>query len=173
MDILDRLLQHDAWTTRQILERCRGLSDAQLDQPFDVGVGSVRATLIHIIGNMETWTGLISLRPAEQVRRPGAYPHSVEGLFERMEEVAAELSTAATRLRAEGRLDDLFPDVLDDPPTLKSFGGAIAHVITHSHIHRGELLHMLARLGLQDLPEGDVLSWEQQHRFGGRWPDAR
>ena len=40
----------------------------------------------------------------------------------------------------------------------------IAHVLTHNHFHRAELLHMLARLGLPDLPEGDLLSWEQQTR---------
>ena len=29
MDILDRLVGHDAWTTRELLIRCRGLSDEQ------------------------------------------------------------------------------------------------------------------------------------------------
>jgi uncharacterized damage-inducible protein DinB len=29
--------------------------------------------------------------------------------------------------------------------------------------HRGEVLHMLSRLGLTDLPEGDLLSWEAGH----------
>jgi hypothetical protein len=27
-------------------------------------------------------------------------------------------------------------------------------------MHRGEILHMLERLGIQGLIEGDVLSWE-------------
>jgi hypothetical protein len=30
--------------------------------------------------------------------------------------------------------------------------------------HRGEVLHMLARLGLTELPEGDLLGWEEQLR---------
>jgi hypothetical protein len=41
MDILDRLLGHDAWTTRQLLLRCRDLTDAQLDREFDIGHRSV------------------------------------------------------------------------------------------------------------------------------------
>jgi uncharacterized damage-inducible protein DinB len=50
-------------------------------------------------------------------------------------------------------------------PWPKSFGGTIAHVITHNMHHRGEIIHMLTRLGLVNVLEGDVLSWEQQvHR---------
>ena len=41
------------------------------------------------------------------------------------------------------------------------YGGGIAHVITHSMHHRAQPLYMLRRLGIEGLPEGDVLSWEQ------------
>jgi uncharacterized damage-inducible protein DinB len=167
MDILDRLLQHDAWTTRQILLRCRELSDAQLDQPFDAGNGSLRATLLHIIGNMEVWTDLIYERPRRERSGKSERGRSVDGMIERLDAVVPDLALIATRLAAEGRLDDLWTDYLDDPPTQKTFGGAIAHVITHSHQHRGEVLHMLQRLGMQDLIEGDVLSWERQARRDG------
>jgi len=53
MDILVRLLGHDAWTTRQLLLRCRELTDAQLDRPFDIGDRSLRVTFLHILENME------------------------------------------------------------------------------------------------------------------------
>jgi uncharacterized damage-inducible protein DinB len=56
--------------------------------------------------------------------------------------------------------DERFVDTLDDPPAEKSFGGAIAHALTHSMHHRAQLLYMLRKLGLKTLPEGDVLSWE-------------
>ena len=35
-------------------------------------------------------------------------------------------------------------------------------MLTHNHSHRTEILHMLARLGVADLIEGDVLSWERR-----------
>jgi len=53
MDLLDRLLGHDAWTTRQLLLRCRDLTDEQLDREFDIGHRTVRATLEHVIRNVE------------------------------------------------------------------------------------------------------------------------
>jgi uncharacterized damage-inducible protein DinB len=163
MDILDRLLGHDAWTGRQLLLRCRSLSDDQLDQPFDLGVGGVRATLQHCVGNVEVWTALMAGGPLPERTDRNARP-SVAALLARHDAASAALRTLAERIAAEGRLDDLWLDRLDDPPREKTYGGAIAHVLTHNHFHRAELLHMLARLGLTDLPEGDVLGWEQQTR---------
>jgi uncharacterized damage-inducible protein DinB len=71
------------------------------------------------------------------------------------------LAHAAHAIRAHD-WDDRWLHVLDSPPKEKTYGGAIAHVITHSMHHRAQVLYMLRRLGLTGLPEGNVLSWEQQ-----------
>jgi uncharacterized damage-inducible protein DinB len=161
VDLLDRLLEHDAWTTGQLLDRCRPLSDDQLDRPFDIGHRTVRATLQHIIFNMEAWSALMAgattLPP-----RPSPDSESISSLTDRLERAAAGLAQVAQTVRARDSWDDRWLDVLDDPPKEKTYGGAIAHVITHSMHHRAQLLYMLRQLGLTGLPEGDVLSWEQQ-----------
>jgi uncharacterized damage-inducible protein DinB len=163
MDLLDRLLGHDAWTTRQLLLRCRELDEAELRRVIDIGHGSVEATLIHMIGNVRTWTDLMTTEPAvaeEDTWRGG----SVDELIARHDAAYRDFAALARRIRDEGRFDDLWVDRLDEPPRAKSYGGAIAHVIAHNMRHRGELLHLLQRLGLRDLPEGDVLGWEAQSR---------
>jgi uncharacterized damage-inducible protein DinB len=160
MDILDRLLGHDAWTTRQLLLRCRELSEEQLDREFDIGHRSVRATLLHVIRNMEVWTDLIADQAIRVNRGKEPEGQSVGGLLARLDTAAADLAAIATRIAREGRLDERFVDYLDQPPVKKSRGGAIVHVITHSMHHRAQLLYLLRRLGVQDLIEGDVLSWE-------------
>ena len=63
MDLLDRLLGHDAWTTRQLLLRCQSLSDVQLDREFPIGHATLRATFAHIIWNTEAWTDDLCRRP--------------------------------------------------------------------------------------------------------------
>jgi uncharacterized damage-inducible protein DinB len=161
MDLLDRLLEHDAWTTRQLLECCETLRDEQLDRQFDIGHRSIRATFRHIISNMEVWSALMA-----GVAMPGStssgHHESIADLARRLGVAAERLAHVAKSVADRGAWDDRWLDTLDDPPVEKTYGGAIAHVITHSMHHRAQLLYMLRQLGLKDLPEGDVLSWEHQ-----------
>ncbi|MXV18425.1 DinB family protein [Deinococcus xianganensis] len=159
MNLLDRLLGHDVWTTGRLLAQARALSEEQLDQPFELGWRTVRATLEHIVDNMETWTDLMSgVPPREQ---PGG-PVTLDEVAQGLNVVGPQLAAFARRMQAEGRLDDTWVDVLDVPPRRKTYGGGIAHVITHSMHHRAQLIHMLRALGVPHVEEGGVLGWEAQ-----------
>jgi uncharacterized damage-inducible protein DinB len=162
MDILDRLLGHDAWTTGQLLDRCRDLSDAQLDQEIDIGPRTLRKTLVHMIWNMEAWTDVISERPVRPKPPATRDYQSVEGLIARLQVIAPEMSRASRRLVAAGRLDTSWENPLTDPPSTNTLGSVIVHAITHNMHHRAHVLIMLRRLGVRGLIEGDVLSWESQ-----------
>ena len=63
MDLLDRLLDHDRWTTLQLLAVCRTLPPQILEATLDLGPGSVDATLRHMIANIQVWTDLMYGRP--------------------------------------------------------------------------------------------------------------
>ena len=160
MDLLDRLAGHDAWTTHHVLERCRALAPEQLHQRFDIGNGTIYGTALHLIGNVEVWTNLMRKQPVRANRTPQDRAATVDELIARFDSAYAGFSALARQITDAGRLDDTYFDVLDDPPARKTFGGTIAHIIIHDMLHRSELLHMLARLGVPDLIEGDVLSWE-------------
>lgn len=155
MDLLNRLLGHDAWTTRRLLELCLPLTDEQLDRDFDIGHRTIRGTFDHVIRNMEIWSSLMA--GEDPVVRIDC---SVTGMIERLNVAAARLASVARDVADRRAWDATWLDRLDDPPQHKSFGGSIAHVITHSMHHRAQLLFMLRRTGLANLPEGDVLSWE-------------
>jgi uncharacterized damage-inducible protein DinB len=144
LDLLDRLLEHDAWTTRRVLEFAQTLSDEQLDQVFDIGHRTFRETARHMVGNIEVWTDLMAGRPMRQM--PSASPSLVD-LQRRFEAAYSDFAQVACATRDAGQLNGLYVDVLDEPP----------------HMHRAELLHMLERLGVRGLIEGDVLSWEASH----------
>jgi len=165
MDMLDRLLMHDEWTTAECLRRCRELTPAQMHQEFDIGWRTLHATLVHMIDNVGTWTelmttGLVTGGPA------GWDTGDVATLEAQHRATYAVFTTLARSVRDEGRENDHWIDVLDSPPREKTYGGGILHVITHNMHHRSEVLHILARLGLQDLPEGDLLSWEASFGHG-------
>jgi len=157
MDLLDRLLGHDAWTTRQLLLRCEKLTDAELDRDFDLGLRTLRKTFQHIVRNMEVWTDLMAGAP---LRADGAA--TVAALLARLDRAAADLAKVAYDVARKGTWDKAFLDTLDRPPAEKTLGGGIVHVLTHSMHHRAQAIHILRRLGVQGVPEGDVLSWEQQ-----------
>jgi uncharacterized damage-inducible protein DinB len=163
MDLLDRLLGHDAWATRQLLGVAGTLDDDELDRPFDIGHRTVRRTLEHVVWNIECWTDLMK---GEGVRPRPAAGQSVAEIRQRHEVAAAELLRLAREVVERQRLDDTFLDTLDDPPRAKSLGGVVVHLATHGMHHRAHLLIMLRRLGVENLPELDALAWEQSLASG-------
>jgi uncharacterized damage-inducible protein DinB len=157
MDPLDRLLEHDRWSTETLLDVSRELTDAQLDQPFDIGHRTVRATFEHIIPNVDFWTRLMEGQPLKA-------PHdglSLDSLIEDHARNYTAFAALARRVRDDRRLDDIFLDHHDMPQT---FGGAILMVILHNAEHRTEVLHILERLGVPDLPEVDHGLWDFKRR---------
>ncbi len=156
MNLLDRLLGHDDWTTRRLLELAAPLPDDDLDREFDLGKRTLRATFDHMIRNVEVWTDLMRSRAARE--RAGT---SIAELMTRHDASMAEFSALANEIESRGAWDESWMDREEAPPKERTFGGTIAHVITHNMHHRSQLLFMLRRLGVQDVPEGDVLSWEE------------
>jgi uncharacterized damage-inducible protein DinB len=155
MDLLDRMLGHDRWTTARFLEMSRDLTNEHLDREFDIGHRTLRRTFDHIILNVDFWTGLM-------IGEPSAYEatnSSVPELLERHERAYNQFASVARRLYDEQRLDEIFIDHYDYP---QSIGATILHVIDHNVQHRGEVMHILQRLGVPDLPEGDPQEWEHQ-----------
>jgi uncharacterized damage-inducible protein DinB len=155
MDLLDRLLEHDRWATAQLLDRSRNLSDAQLDQEFDIGHRTLRETFAHIIVNIAFWTSLMTEQPVDKQRDE----RSLAALIDRHERFYATFATLARQFRDEQRLDETFIDHYD---ARKSFGGTILHVVLHNAEHRTEALHILERLGVPDLPEVDHGLWDYE-----------
>jgi uncharacterized damage-inducible protein DinB len=156
LDLLDRMLGHDRWATTRLLDYSRDLTDAQLDQPFDIGHGTLRETLDHLISVIDFWT-------AQLVGQPRAAepenPPSLAVLRERLDRYYAAFAAAARRAQEEQRLDDTFVDHFDYP---QSVGATIVHVLWHNAQHRSEARHILERLGVPDLWDLDPQEWEHE-----------
>src|SRR5690349_18992765 len=101
MDLLDRLLGHDHWTTRQVLERAREVDPAGLHRRFDIGHGSFYETVTHMIGNVRTWTDLMN-GTATKENRPSWDGLSADELIVRHEEAMRAFSALARGIRDEG-----------------------------------------------------------------------
>jgi len=168
MTIIDRLLGHDAWTTRQLLLRCRELSEEQLNIRFEIGDRSLVGTFEHLIAVMESHTDLLlGRRTPENFLATKALrdDESVEGLLRRLTIVAKDFAEITAKVEREGRADEMVTD--PGSGNRLPFGAVIAHVLTHSMHHRAQILYMLEQLGVKDAIEGDALGWEGHARGWG------
>ncbi len=171
MTILDRLLGHDVWTTRQLLLRCRELSDEQLNRNFDIGDRSLLGTFEHLIACMESHTDLLLERRTPEnflATKELRDDESIDGMLIRLAIVSKDFSEFATRVDGEGTADDMCtnPEDFNRLP----LGSVIAHILTHSMHHRAQIMYIFEQSGIKDIIEGDALGWEGQARgWGYAW----
>ena len=122
MDLLDRLLEHDAWTTRQLLLLCENLTDKQLDHEFDIGHRTVRSTFEHIIRNVEVWSDLMSCeRSNSTTNNQGS---SISDLIGRLDISAVKFAQLAKAVAERSGWDEHWLDTLDNPPREKNVRGS-------------------------------------------------
>jgi uncharacterized damage-inducible protein DinB len=149
---LDALLGHDRDMTIYLMSLSADLSDDELDRAFDIGHRTLRRTFDHMILATASWTGQLTGSPVPWVPNPASIPE----MQARHREVYARFEATARAIAAEGRHGEVFLDTHQYPQTK---GLTVLHVILHNHMHRGEVLHILQRLGLENLPEGDPQEW--------------
>jgi uncharacterized damage-inducible protein DinB len=138
-----------------MLALCRDLPDADLDRDFDIGNRTIRRTLDHMLAAMELWTGLMA---GEQRGRSEPTTTSIDDMLARHAEIHDRFDAVVREIAAAGRLDETFTDHHGVP---QSYGATILQVTAwHNVHHRSEVFHMLQRLGVPDLPDGDPQEWE-------------
>jgi uncharacterized damage-inducible protein DinB len=155
MDMLDRLLSHNTSMFATVLVRSRELSDAELDHKFEIGLGSVRQTIHHMIQNIEWWTDLMNAVPA---RKYGEDSLTLDGLSARFRTVSAQFADVGKRKDQQGALDEHWPPRNDQTET-HSYGNTVVHVLTHAVHHRSQWLYMMKQLGVEQLPVAQALRW--------------
>jgi uncharacterized damage-inducible protein DinB len=153
MDLLERLLAHDRWATNMLFDTCAPLTDEQFDQSIDIGLENIHTTFAHIISNVHFWTD--SMKGQEVDRSDQDWARA--GLRNRFTTAYDEFERFSLTIRDEGRFDDTFTDNWDQPQT---YGAVILHVILHDDEHRQEILHILNRLGVENVPELDHALWD-------------
>src|SRR5262245_29528033 len=155
MDLIDRMLEHDLWLSRRILERAGKLSDEQLDatvrerEPlaFESDEPTIRSMLDRLVFTREVWTAGIAGRPDPLPGRDT----SIEGLKRRLEDSAVEFTGVVRGIRDRGEWDTAFVNALRNPPQSFTFGGMVLHVLTFQACRRAELIQVLGEFGIDDL----------------------
>jgi uncharacterized damage-inducible protein DinB len=160
--VLESLLGHNAWATRRLLESCAGLSREQWNREFEIGPGSLRRTMTHIVGTMLRWADRISEGQVRPSIEDDAVEHSPADLIGLLDSAHNQLSLIAADVDRRGGWDEQVRFVMPDGKVYRfSKGAAMTHVLTHGMHHRAQALNIRRRLGLPPLGmDLDTVEWE-------------
>lgn len=155
------LLDFEDWATHRLFDACADLSDEQLDREFEMGLGTIRKTLMHDIGAMIGWTSV--LEDGEPAFSPdfGGDRPSIDHLRGMHDEAMARFRAAGS-----GGYDNVLTPAREGTTYRFTRGGIVTHVTTHSMHHRAQCLNMLRHLGIETQPESSVFQWMLAHPPG-------
>lgn len=157
VDLLDRLIDHDAWLTRQLLSRARGLDDAALDNAVAPSGRTLRELLHRAVSQKEAWVAVL-----DGADLPEEPDRSVEGMLARLDRAFPRFGELARQVRDQADWDRSFTDALCEPPETFTFGGMLAHVVTHAAHRRAVIVEALQRLGVEEPTGSDPIDWERR-----------
>ncbi|HKQ49021.1 MAG TPA: DinB family protein [Phycisphaerae bacterium] len=134
------------WGTRRMLDLVAKLTDAQLDRPFEMGLGTLRKTLSHLVIAEEWWHTNWTKGPA------GEFPPADDSIA--LADLSQRFETAwAARDRFVNRLSEADlprpvtvkprPDLTLDFP----LGVSLVQLCGHATHHRAQALNMVRQLG--------------------------
>ena len=152
---LDILLEHDKWATRQILLACEKLPADQFSRNFEIGPGSLQATITHMIAAMQTWADTLAERPHRPRVDQNGVRYSSAQLLQMWDEATGEFTEIANR----HRLEQIVKRTREGTEYSFTRGAVITHVATHGMHHRAQCLNMLRQVGVSPLPPSSVLEW--------------
>lgn len=152
---LDILVKHDRWATRQILDKCDALTSEQFNRIFEMGRGSLQATLTHMLAAQRGWSDLLAGREQRPRLDEGAAQRTPRELLALQEEIANDFAALA----AAHPLEEIFSRVRDGKTYSFTRGAVVTHVTTHGMHHRAQCLNMLRHLGVTPLPPSSVAEW--------------
>ena len=140
-NILVKLFEHNNWANLQIIQACSALSDDQLDAaPQSATKGSIRRTLVHLVGSQRGYLSLLTLPVEARVDVPLAFAD-----LAKVASISGEALLALTRdepskpLKTQLQTKDGY---FVEPWVV------MVQAINHATEHREQISSMLSALGV-------------------------
>ena len=140
------LFEYNDWADRQVLAAGARCDDAALDRSFDMGVGSLRATLLHLYNGefvwLQRWQGRSETKWPSEEERVGA-----DALLKRFETMWRERDAFLKKIAGS----DLGRTVIYRDSKGSEFQAALSdmllQMLVHSTHHRSQAVNMLRHVG--------------------------
>ncbi len=144
--MIDDLYRYNSWANDRIVAICDGLADSQVDEPREMGFGSLRNTVFHILAVEEIWFERWTAVPWRKLPTE-AGGLSIHEIGKRLERIAGERQALIDRERPDGwkricqyknSQGNSYSNRLDE---------MLLHVANHGIHHRAQALNYLKQFG--------------------------
>jgi len=162
-ETLIELCNHNVWATQRLFAACEELSDAQLDATLVGTFGSIRNTLMHIVGAQERIATVLAEAGPVSVNRDG-------DLFPGLAELRARARTSGevlVELAAHAPSGATVTTTWRGEAYALPVWMLLAQAITHATEHRTQVAAILTQQGIAP-PTMDVWAYHED-RFDGDW----
>jgi uncharacterized damage-inducible protein DinB len=160
---LVELFKHNVWANECLFNACEGLSDAQLDATTPGTFGSIRSTLMHIVGAQERFAAaLVEMGPVGEIRERGPFP----GLAD-LREGARTSGEALVGLAAHAQPGATVTTTWRGEAYTLPAWMLLAQAITHATEHRTQIAAILTHQGIEP-PGMDIWTYHED-QFDGDW----
>jgi uncharacterized damage-inducible protein DinB len=156
--VLTTLFAHNAWANLKLLDFCAHLSDAQLNATAIGGFGSIRDTLLHIVGAEVSYVERVNGKLPAVPLAPNQFPP-----FEVLKDAVRWAGDELLQLALSARTDT---SVRQRPPRQRieyKLASLMVQAITHSTEHRTQISAIITQLGLEP---PDMSGWQYMEEIG-------
>jgi uncharacterized damage-inducible protein DinB len=157
LSTIKTMLRYSDWANEQLIKTSAGVARNLLDQKFDIGMGTLRRTLLHILSGESVWL------KRWKGERETPWPNEDEcvapsDILGRLREVFSDRE----RFLVATRPADLDQAIVyrDSKGSLFSatLGDMMIQMCVHSAHHRAQAVNIIRRLGAE-APELDYMMW--------------
>lgn len=144
-ETLIELFKHNAWANQQLFAASQALGDAQLDATLDGTFGSIRDTLLHIIGAQERYvTALAGAGPVTVFREREPFP-GIGALADAAQASSAALVALAAQAQPGATVTTTHRGEAFTLPVWL----LLVQAINHATEHRAQVAAILTQLGIE------------------------
>ena len=153
------------WMTGRTLDAAATIPDADFRREFPIGMGSVHATIVHLVGAERIWIGVLEGDATVTMPPTSELPNIAS--------IRAEF--AKVRARWDGYLERLTPVECDRVVVRVRDGieyrqraiDSIMQVPTHALYHNAQISFMFRSMG-HSLPDSSWILWGRQRIAGAK-----
>jgi uncharacterized damage-inducible protein DinB len=140
------LFEYNRWANARILDAAVKLSDEQYTRDLRSSHGSVRGTLVHIIGGDWIWLMRWQGTSPKAMLDPAEFP-TVAALRVRWTEIEREQAAFVSNVTDESLRQEIHYTNLRGESYAYPLWQMMQHIANHSTFHRGQVVTLLRQLG--------------------------